>query len=184
MALVEYRDPVAACGELAGAGESGRPRADDGDQTSRRRLAPAKGAALRQRGVGGMTLQPPDLDRLPALVDEHARAFAEELRRAHARAGAAEQVVGEDHLRRPLEVTVGDRGDEGRHVDAGGAGDRTGCRRVRPAALQATIGLHERIQRIERRLDLLEQPALDLGQHRHHTDIVRPRSCLLHRGLH
>ena len=64
---------------------------------------------------------------------QDAGALAEELDRADARAGAAEQVLGEDRSRAAaLRLAVGDRGDEGRHVDVGGARDDARAPRVGP----------------------------------------------------
>ena len=141
LALVVDRHRIAACGELAGRGEPGRAGADDRDPLAVRRLRRAQRDAVGVGPLGRVALQRADLDRPPALVDEHAVALAEHLDRADARARAAEDVLGEDRRRCGARVAGGDRGDEARHVDAGGARRHARRRRVRAAALEAAVGL-------------------------------------------
>jgi hypothetical protein len=62
--------------------------------------------ARRHQRVGGVALQPPDLDRL-ALGDlAHAGLLAERLGRADAGAHAAEDVLGEDRRAAPSGLPV------------------------------------------------------------------------------
>ena len=74
-------------------------------------------------------------------MDEDAIALAQNLDRAHARARAAEHVLGEDRLRRSFRVTGRERGDEAGDVDVRRASDDTRRRRVRATALEAPVGL-------------------------------------------
>jgi hypothetical protein len=101
-------------------------------------------------------LQRSDRDRRPALVLEDAGALAQDLDRADARAGGAEDVSLEDRFGGRSRISVCDLGDEPRHVDSCGAGD--GARRwsVRSAALEAAVCFDDRLGRLERRPQLVE----------------------------
>ena len=74
-------------------------------------------------------------------MHEDAVALAEDFDRADARAGAAEDVLGEDRARGAGWIPGRDGGDEARHVDACRARDHARCGRLRPTALEATVGL-------------------------------------------
>ena len=93
-------------------------------------------------------------------MDQHAVALAENLDRANARARPAEDVLGEDRRRGAGRVVVGDLRDEAGHVDAGGAADEAGSGCVRPAALEAAVGLDQSLGPGERRAELLEESCL------------------------
>jgi hypothetical protein len=107
---------------------------------------------------GGEALERADRDRRPGLVVEDAGALAEDLDRADARAGSAEQVLLEDRPGSALRIAVGQLRDKGRNVDPRRAGDRARRRRVGAAALQAAVSLEDRAGAVERRAELLEQP--------------------------
>ena len=107
--------------------------------------------------VGRVALQRADLDRLPALVHEHAVALAEHLDRADPRARATEDVLGEDRRRRRGRIAGGDRRDEvGTSTPAGQAVSARRLR-VRAAALEAAVGLDEGLLRRERRAELARE---------------------------
>ena len=97
--------------------------------------------AVRIAPLGRVALQSADLDRRAALVDEDAVALAQDLDRADACAGAAEDVLGEDRRGGRRRVSCRDGGDEAGHVDVGRAADdtRRGC--CAATALEATVGL-------------------------------------------
>jgi hypothetical protein len=144
-------DAVAEPREFGGAAESGGAGADDGD------FFPgvlggcgehAEAALLDV--VGGEALETADLDGLLVAVVEHAGAFAEHRGRAHAGAGGAEDVGGQDGFRGAGRVAEGDFFDERRDVDAGRA--RHDARRVE--AIEAAAGLDERLLRAQRRVDV------------------------------
>ena len=117
LALVVNRHCVAEGGELTGAGQAGGAGADDCNAEAGPRGAVAKVPGLDEPDVGSVALEPPDLDRPTPLVGEHAGALAEKLSGADARAGAAEQVLGEDHLGGVGGVAVRDRRHEAGDVD-------------------------------------------------------------------
>ena len=128
-----------------------------------RRLCPSRSAAAADR------------DRRRALVLEDARALAQDLDRADARAGAAEDVLLEDRPQR-LRVLPRDLRDEAGDVDAGGTGDRARRGGVGPAALEAAVRLDERLGWRERRPQLVEA---ELWLRRcAHTASVRARGCI------
>ena len=90
---VEDDDVVAVERQAMGAGEAGRPAADDGDAFSGERGARERLAAGLDHHVGGVALQFADPDRL-ALGDlAHADLLAQRLGRADAGAHAAEDVL-------------------------------------------------------------------------------------------
>src|SRR5581483_8656016 len=97
-------------------------RADDGDAPARggRGGARERRLAAEEQRVGGVALEGADGDRGPALVVEDAGALAEHLDRAHARAGAAEEVLGEDRARRAAAVADREGAHEAGDVDPGG----------------------------------------------------------------
>src|SRR3546814_3509032 len=74
------------------------------------------------RRVGGIALQQADLHRLALLRRAHAGLLAQHLGRTDARAGAAEDVLLQDVLRRAADVVGRDLADEARDIDAGRAG--------------------------------------------------------------
>ena len=156
LALVEDRDPVPEGSELAGADEPGRAGADHGNPSPvpRRRLA--KRRAVAKRLVRGVALERADRDRLAAHLGQHAGSLAEDFGRADSRARGAEQVLGEDRLRRRLRIAVRDRGHEARDVDACRAGNHAGRGGVRPAAFEAAVGFEQRVLTREWSAQLLE----------------------------
>ena len=167
---------MAARGELAGAGEPGRAGADHGDPEARR--PPRGGEAVRPSVSAASAAwrwsRPISIGSRPSWTSTQAPSQRSSV--GHTRAQVPpSRFSAKITSRGQLEVAVGDRGDERRYVDVGGAGDRAGCRSVRAAALEAAIGLDHRLQRVERRLDLLEQRALGLGCDGH-IDIVSPEA--------
>ena len=140
-ALVVDGDGIAARGELTRCGEACRPGADDRDALAVRSRRIAQRDAVRIAPFGRVALQSADLDRRAALVDEDAVALAQDLDRADAGAGAAEDVLGEDRRGGCRRVSCRDGGDEAGHVDVGRAADdtRRGC--CAATALEATVGL-------------------------------------------
>src|SRR5207247_6124695 len=86
LALVEDRDRVAACRELAGADEAGGAGADYGDPAAVARRGLPKLGHMLEGPVGRIALQRCDRDR--ALKD--AGPFAHDFDRADARTGSAE----------------------------------------------------------------------------------------------
>src|SRR3546814_12210966 len=68
-----------------------------------------------------------DLHRLALLRRAHAGLLAQHLGRTDARAGAAEDVLLQDVLRRAADVVGRDLADEARDIDAGRAGPDSGC---------------------------------------------------------
>jgi hypothetical protein len=95
-------------------------------------------------------LQQRNLDRLPILPQQHARALAQHVHRAHPRAARAQNVGVENAQRRPAQIARGDALDESRHIDM--RGTRRRARRVK--TIQAAVGLNHRCLRGQRRLQL------------------------------
>jgi hypothetical protein len=94
--------------------------------------------ALRHQRVGGVALQPADLDRLALGRLAHAGLLAQRLGRADAGAHAAEDVLVEDRLGRRLGRAGRDLADEERDVDRGRAGGDAGRIVAEIAAVAAT----------------------------------------------
>ena len=136
--LVVHRDVESTRGELAGADETGRARADDSDGIPVSRTPSPKGSTACERHVRRKALQSSDLDRLSSLVPEHARALAEHLDGTDPRAGAAEQVLGEDRRGCSVGVVARDRRHEARHVHARGAGSHARAPRRRDHRTRGT----------------------------------------------
>jgi hypothetical protein len=154
--LVVHGDCVPECRELPRARQARRSGADHRDAKPVVRGPLPELGARPERMVGREPLEQADLDRLLALVPQHAGSLAEDLDGADAAARAAEQVLREDDSRRLVRVVRCERGDEPGNVDARRACDdaRRGC--VRPTALEAAVGLDERSVVVERGLQLVE----------------------------
>jgi hypothetical protein len=159
LARVVDRHPVSEQRELARAREPRRPGADDGDPKRSGTRSPAEAQPLAESPVGGVPLQAPDLDRAAALVQEDARPLAQDLDRADAGAGRAQEVLGEDRGGRLLRRAAGDGGDERRDVDARRARHRARRLGVRPPAVEAALRLDDGLLVRERRHELLERIA-------------------------
>src|SRR3546814_14279518 len=97
--------------------------------------------------VGGVALQQADLHRLALLRRAHAGLLAQQLGRTDPRAGAAQDGLIEDILRRAADVVGGDLADEGGVVDAG----RAGLEAWRVVATGDAAGLEPRRLAAERR---------------------------------
>ena len=95
--------------------------------------------------VGGEALQSSDLDRRLVLAVHHARGLAEHLDRANAGATGSEDVLLEEGQGCRAGVACCDLGNEGGNIDVGRTGDGAGGGRVYAAALQAEVGLDERL---------------------------------------
>ena len=148
--------PPSPRGELAGAHEARRPGADNGDSEAVGRRSPADLDAVLERAIGRVALERADRDRPLSGLGEHAGGLAQDLDGAHPRATRAEQVLGKDRLRGAGRVVRRDRAHELRDIDAGGAGDHAGRGRVGAAALEAAVGIEQRLRPGERRTQLLE----------------------------
>ena len=114
--------------QLGRTGEARGPRPDDGD------TARALGSRDDERPAGvaiGVDREPLEgSDRHRAVqARAHARALAQVLDRADARARPAEWVGGEDRAGGTVRVAGGDGPDEAGHVDAGGAAPPRRARR-------------------------------------------------------
>ena len=145
---------VASRGELSGRSEPGRAGAHDGDAPAVRVGRRAQLHAVCVRPLGRVALERADLDRRPSLVDQNAILLAEHLDRADARAGPAEDVLGEDDPRGSRGIVRGDSRDEARDVDVRRAADDARRRRLHAAALEAAIRLDEGRFRRQRRAKL------------------------------
>ena len=95
-ARVVDRDLVSQQRELSRARKACGARAEDGDPPTTRARRRGKAGAARKGDLRRVALQPSDRDRLATFMRENARALAEGLNRADARAGPAEQVVRDD----------------------------------------------------------------------------------------
>ena len=144
---VEQHHLVALQRQLMGAGQAGRPCPDHGHLPSR------GGGTLEQRcttggheGIGRIALQRTDFDRFVFLGVAHAGLLAQLLRGADAGTHAAQRIGRQDLARRATDVVLGNAGDEGRHIDAGGAG--RGARRV--IAVVAALGLDQGLGTVQR----------------------------------
>ena len=107
-ARLEQSDVVAEQREAMRAGQSRRAAADHRDF-----LAAGLGARERmfrrvEDRVGGVALQPPDLDRVAFLRGAHAGALAQNLGRADAGAGAAENIFLENTDAGAVDIVGGD----------------------------------------------------------------------------
>ncbi len=160
VAAVEDGDVVAVHGKAVGAGDSRGSRSHDGDPPAGRRGAAEGLRAGLHEPVRGVALQLADADGLVLGEVAHAGLLAKRLDGADAGAHAAEDVVGEDRLRRALRVVRHDLADEERDVDRGRA--RLGARRVE--AEIAPVGLDEGLVRREPRVKVREIPQIRLGR--------------------
>jgi hypothetical protein len=121
--LVVDRDGVAQPGEFCGAAESGGACPEDGNPPTAGcgRLG-KQVEAVGDRVVGGMPLQPPDLNRLLFEVEHHTCSLAEHRSRADPRTTPPEHVGLEDRASRPRQIVGGDLANKGGDVDPGRAG--------------------------------------------------------------
>ena len=87
-------------------------------------------------------------------MDQDAILLAEHLDRADARAGPAEEVLGEDDLRGGRGIVRGDGRDEARDVDVRGAADDAWRWGLHASALETTVRLDEGRLRRQRRAKL------------------------------
>ncbi len=140
------RDRMPVHRQPVGAGQPGRPGADNGDLAPGFRRAGEGVHIAKDQPVGGVALQPPDLNRLAFRRLAHAGLFAQCFGRADAGADAAEHVLGKDRARRRFRGAGGDLADEKRDVDGGRAGGGAG----RIVAEIAAIGGHQRLVVAER----------------------------------
>jgi hypothetical protein len=151
-ACLEHDDVVTQHRQPVRARQPGRAGAHDGNRLARRRT-PLERVGGEVRVVDGVALQQADLHRLAlGIVIAHAGVLAQDLRRAHAGAGAAEDVLLEDVDGRAFHVTVVDVADEARHVDARRA--RAGAGRV--VAVQAAGAFDGGLARRQRRREVRE----------------------------
>src|SRR5439155_25496949 len=118
-------------------------------------------ALFEECPVRRIALEATDLNRASPLVLEHARALAQQLGRADARARAAEEVLREDQLGGTRAVPLRNCADEAGNVYSGRAGERA-RRAGEPAAVEAAVGLDDGSAVVERRLQLLVQPSARL----------------------
>ena len=149
---------VASCGELSGRSEPCRAGADNGDATCRSPSATGRSCTpFAYAHSVAIALERTDLDRPPSLVDQDAILLAEHLDRADARAGPAEDVLGEDDPCGRRGIVRGDGRDEARHVDVRRAADDARRGRMRAAALETAIRLDEGRLRRQPRAKLARQ---------------------------
>ena len=141
--VVEDGDRVPRGGELPGAREPAGPGAEHRDPPAGECAALPGLDAVRERPVRRVALEPRHVDRPAALAEQDAGALAEHLDRADARAGGAEEVLGEDRARR-LARRRRERRDEAGDVDVRRARDDARRRRVRRTAFEAAVGLEQR----------------------------------------
>ena len=85
-----------------------------------------------------MALQPRNLDGIAVVAMHDARAFAEHVDGAGARATAAQNVGIENAQGRSAQVAGGDALDESRNIDVGGTGSGAG----RVETVEAAVGLN------------------------------------------
>jgi hypothetical protein len=128
--LLEQHRAVSVERQVTGRRERRRPGADEGDALAGGRLSIAREqiGIARERGLRRIALQAADLNRRAPPVVVDAITDAEDLDGADARARVAEEVLGEDRPRCPLDVVGRDLVDERRDVDPGRA--RLDARRV------------------------------------------------------
>ena len=145
LALVVDRDGVAARGELAGAGEPGGAGADDGDAPAvRAARASRSGSAVLEGPVRRVALQRADLDRRAGPRATRTQAPWHSTSTGQTRAHVPPRRFSAKIVAAAAAGLAGrDRGDEARDVDAGRAGDHARRGGVRPAALEAAVGLDD-----------------------------------------
>ena len=93
-----------------------------------------------------------DLNRLLVVAVHHARAFAQHLDRAGARAAGAQNIGVENGAGRAGKIAAGDLLDEARNIDVRGAGGGAG----RIEAVQASVRLGHRSLPVKRRMQIAE----------------------------
>ena len=138
------------CNRLAGPGRAGK-----GMDT------------LGHHGVGGIALEPADLDRFALGHFAHADLFAQLLGRADAATHATQNVLAPDRDRRRFGRAGRDLADEQRNVDRGRAGGHAG----RVMTEIAAVGGHLRLVPVECRLLVGKMVAISGGGQtsRHHA---------------
>ena len=154
--LVEDDDVESLCRKLAGARETRRARADDRDTAAARGSRAAQRLVRSPGCVGRVPLQCGDRDRLVPFVLQHAGALAKHFDRADARARPGEQVLAVDRAGGGQRVAGGQLANEARNVDVCRTRGRARRRCPWPAAVEAAVGLEQRLRRSERRAKLGE----------------------------
>ena len=126
-----------------------RARQRCGPRTDAGHAPPIRLARLEQLNVAvqhmihGESLQPANLDGLLALLDHHARAFAQHFGGANSPATFAQNIRFEDHARRPAHIARHDALDEAGHIDA----RRTRLRARSVKTIEAPRGFDGRLAR-------------------------------------
>jgi hypothetical protein len=130
------------------AAQTRRPAADHGDFPAGERRAFKQRSVVFEDRIGGVALQQADAHR-PVLVRvAHARLFAQNFRRTHARTHAAHDVFAEDGVCGALDVAAANLLDESGNIDAGRAG-----RRARSVVAEvAAVGIDDRFGRRQGRV--------------------------------
>src|SRR6185437_8858350 len=147
-----HRDIVAKPRETMRAGQSRRSAADHGDFLAARPGARERMVRFGEDRIGGVALEPADLDRIAFLRGTHTGALAQNLGRADAGAGAAEDIGLEDAHARALDIIGRDLLDEAGNVDAGGTGLDAG----RVVTEVTAIGLDQRLLPRQHRMKIAE----------------------------
>ncbi len=143
--IPEYREPV-------GAGQAGRPAADDRHSFASLVTSLKQRKVVVEHRVGCVPLQQSDPDRLAFMRVAHAGFFTQHFGRAHARAHAAHDVFLENRVCRSLQVVAANFLDESGDVDACRAG--RGTRRV--VTEVTAIGLDQGLRPRQRRMHVTE----------------------------
>ena len=102
------------------------------------------------QGIHGEPLQQPDLDRLFVVAVQHARALAQDVDRASARAACAQDIGVEDRARGAGKIAAGDFLDKPWHVNVRRAGAGAGC----IEAKKASVGFGQRSLPVKRRMEI------------------------------
>jgi hypothetical protein len=149
--LIDH-DIMAQHRQAMGAGQARRAGTDHRDLAAGEGRPGERMLSRCHQMVGGITLQPADGHRLVFLGGAHAGLFAQDLGRADAGAGAAEDIGFQDADGRAADVVGRDLLDETGDVDAGGAGLDAG----RIVAEVAAVGLDQRGLAVQHRDQVVE----------------------------
>ncbi len=114
---VKYGHAVTLSRKKRRARQGRRPRPDAGHAAPIRLARVEQPNVAVQHMVHGESLQPANLDRLLALFDHDARAFAQHFRRANSPAAFAENIRFQNHARRPAHIRRHDALDKAGHID-------------------------------------------------------------------
>ena len=154
---LEDGDGVAASRQLAGAGEPGRAGADDGHRASRRRRQLA-GAAARGRAPSRSRSAEARRSRTGSWPScARTQAPWHSTSTGQTRAHVPPRMFSAKIVCAAAAVSSRKRIDESGHVDARRASHGAGRGRVRPAALEAAVGLEQGVLVGERRPELTGQ---------------------------